>query len=129
MTATETSGVSERRRCCAAGCTFRPGSHAACRPRARRPPDCFPRHAAQRLPEQGEPWRAKTGIAPPRVVVADQQRSAACDNRASSPQPSAESGGWPHNPRPRCDNATTESTDRRNRDGEPTTLPTACDTP
>ena len=38
------------------------------------------RHAAERLPERVEAWRAKAGVAMPRVVIADQQkRWGSCD--------------------------------------------------
>ena len=38
------------------------------------------RHAAARLPERVETWRAKAGVAMPRVVVADQRkRWGSCD--------------------------------------------------
>ncbi len=34
----------------------------------------FRRHAAERLPERVEAWRAKAGVEMPRVVIADQQK-------------------------------------------------------
>lgn len=41
----------------------------------------FRRHAAERLPERVEVWRAKVGVAMPRVVIADQQkRWGSCDH-------------------------------------------------
>ena len=41
-------------------------------------------HAAKRLPERVEAWRAKTGVPPPRVVVANQQkRWGSCDQRGT----------------------------------------------
>ena len=44
----------------------------------------FRRHAAERLPERVEAWRAKAGVAPPRVVVADQRkRWGSCDHRGT----------------------------------------------
>ena len=40
--------------------------------------------AAERLPERVEAWRAKAGVAPPRVVVADQRkRWGSCDHRGT----------------------------------------------
>ena len=40
----------------------------------------FRRHAAERLPEGVEAWRAKAAVAMPRVVIADQQkRCGSCD--------------------------------------------------
>ena len=44
----------------------------------------FRRHAARRLPERVEVWRAKSGVPPPRVVVADQRkRWGSCDHRGA----------------------------------------------
>ena len=44
----------------------------------------FRRHAAERLPERVEAWRAKAGVAPPRVVVADQRkRWGSCDHHGT----------------------------------------------
>ena len=44
----------------------------------------FRRRAAERLPERVEAWRAKAGVAPPRVVVADQRkRWGSCDHRGT----------------------------------------------
>ena len=44
----------------------------------------FRRHAVVRLPERVEAWRAKAGVAPPRVVVADQRkRWGSCDQRGT----------------------------------------------
>ena len=44
----------------------------------------FRRHAAERLPERVEAWRAKAGVAPRCVVVADQQkRWGSCDHRGT----------------------------------------------
>ena len=44
----------------------------------------FRRHAAERLPERVEAWRAKAGVAPPRVVVSDQRkRWGSCDQRGT----------------------------------------------
>ena len=44
----------------------------------------FRRHAAERLPERVEAWRAKAGVPPPRVVVADQRkRWGSCDHRGT----------------------------------------------
>ena len=44
----------------------------------------FRRHATERLPERVEAWRAKAGVAPPRVVVADQRkRWGSCDHRGT----------------------------------------------
>ena len=41
----------------------------------------FRRHAAERLPERVEAWRARAGVAPPRVVVSDQRkRWGSCDH-------------------------------------------------
>ena len=62
------------------------GSARACG-RPSRPPHVrvalvswFRRHAAERLPEGVEAWRAKAGVAMPRVVIADQQkRCGSCD--------------------------------------------------
>jgi len=40
----------------------------------------FRRHAAERLPERVEAWRARAGVETPRVVIADQQkRWGSCD--------------------------------------------------
>ena len=42
------------------------------------------RHAAERLPERVEAWRARAGVPPPRVVVADQRkRWGSCDHRGT----------------------------------------------
>ena len=42
------------------------------------------RHAAERLPERVEAWRAKAGVPAPRVVVADQRkRWGSCDHRGT----------------------------------------------
>ena len=42
------------------------------------------RHAAERLPERVEAWRAKAGVSPSRVVVADQRkRWGSCDQRGT----------------------------------------------
>ena len=42
------------------------------------------RHAAERLPERVEAWRAKAGVSPSRVVVADQRkRWGSCDQRGA----------------------------------------------
>ena len=44
----------------------------------------FRRHAAEGLPERVGAWRAKAGVAPPRVVVADQRkRWGSCDHRGT----------------------------------------------
>ena len=44
----------------------------------------FRRHAAERLPERVETWRAKAGVPVPRVVVADQRkRWGSCDHRGT----------------------------------------------
>ena len=44
----------------------------------------FRRHAAERLPERVEAWRARAGVAPPRVVVSDQRkRWGSCDQRGT----------------------------------------------
>ena len=44
----------------------------------------FRRHAAVRLPERAEAWRTKAGVAPPRVVIADQRkRWGSCDHRGT----------------------------------------------
>ena len=44
----------------------------------------FRRHAAERLPERVEAWRAKADVAPPRVVVADQRkRWGSCDHHGT----------------------------------------------
>ena len=44
----------------------------------------FRRHAAERLPERVEAWRARAGVASPRVVVADQRkRWGSCDHRGT----------------------------------------------
>ena len=41
-------------------------------------------HAAERLPERVEAWRAKAGVSPSRVVVADQRkRWGSCDHRGT----------------------------------------------
>ena len=41
----------------------------------------FRRHAAERLPERVAAWRAKAGVPPPRIVIADQQkRWGSCDH-------------------------------------------------
>ena len=44
----------------------------------------FRRHAAERLPERVEAWRAKAGVEMPRVVIADQQkRWGSCDRNGT----------------------------------------------
>ena len=44
----------------------------------------FRRHAAERLPERVEAWRAKAGVAMPSVVIADQQkRWGSCDRNGT----------------------------------------------
>ena len=44
----------------------------------------FRRHAAERLPERVEAWRARAGVASPRVVVSDQRkRWGSCDQRGT----------------------------------------------
>ena len=44
----------------------------------------FQRHAAERLPERAEAWRAKAGVPPPRVVVADQRKHwGSCDHHGT----------------------------------------------
>lgn len=44
----------------------------------------FRRHAAARLPERAEAWRTRAGVAPPRVIIADQRkRWGSCDHRGT----------------------------------------------
>ena len=44
----------------------------------------FRRHAAERLPERVAVWRAKAGVPPPRIIIADQQkRWGSCDHNGT----------------------------------------------